>query len=157
MLNARAGGISHKDVVMPIDLIFDEIEKVSAALFRMAHRLTSLPEIDQGQRVQRGRYRMYGNSRRRTQTICRMGHTIPARPQTIRVLGWRLSRRDGRKVLVCYRPRDPGEERLCNGKCRGGGVGALGDVLCGERKISPLVRGPCEGFDRLSRVVVGKR
>ena len=28
MLNARAGGLSRKDAVMPIDLIFDEIEKV---------------------------------------------------------------------------------------------------------------------------------
>ena len=30
ILNARGGGISRKIVVMPIDLIYEEIEKVNA-------------------------------------------------------------------------------------------------------------------------------
>ena len=32
ILNARGGGISRKIVVMPIDLIYDDIEKVNAQL-----------------------------------------------------------------------------------------------------------------------------
>lgn len=33
ILNARGGGISHKIVVMPIDLNYEKIEKVTAQLY----------------------------------------------------------------------------------------------------------------------------
>lgn len=39
MLNARAGGIPRKDVVMPIDLIYDDIEKVSISRTLPLHNL----------------------------------------------------------------------------------------------------------------------
>lgn len=80
MLNARGGGIPRKDVVMPIDLIYDEIEKVSTLKSSRLARFASMtlsPENHQSQRVHGRKHRMYGNSRSRSQTVCWMDYTIP--------------------------------------------------------------------------------